>query len=147
MSCASVGRIANQEEDLLLMMVWWSGFGLARSFDTGYEPEGLDELTKKEGSRSRPPWSTRMRIFPTTRRSTPRKVMLVVRDPGPAAEQMDNGIAHRHEERRRRPAPCEALAELKEIVNEAIADELGSAGELRGGELSGPGDAGAAARR
>ena len=34
---------------MILVMVMIVGVGLAKNLDTGHEPEGLDELTKRKG--------------------------------------------------------------------------------------------------
>lgn len=112
---------------IALIMMLTAGSVFARSFDTAYEPQGLDELTKKKGAFK----TTLVRPdadFSRYTKLNARKVMLVVRDPGPATEQMETGSLIGTRKQGGVLPPFEALAELKEIVNEAIADELGSAG-------------------
>jgi hypothetical protein len=110
-----------------MLMMLAAGSAFARSFDTVYEPEGLDELTKRKGAFK----TTLVRPdadFSRYTKLNARKVMLVVRDPGPAAEQMETGSLIGTRKRSGVLPPFEALAELKEIVNGAITEELGAAG-------------------
>jgi hypothetical protein len=108
----------------ILVMVLVAGVGLARSFDTGYEPDGLDELEKQKGS-----FKTTL-IDPDTNFSGyskiyPKKVMLVVRDPGPQDAQPPTGSLLGKSSGGGVMPEWEDLAELKRIINDAIVAELG----------------------
>ncbi len=122
---------------LVLVVVLTSSVGLARSFDTGYEPEGLEELEKHKG------------LFKTTlvdpdsdfnryNKIYPRKVMLVVRDPGPQNEQPMTGSLVGKSGGGVMPE-WEELAELKQIINDAIVAELGRSTDLELVNDAGPG--------
>ena len=121
----------------ILVMMVLSGVILAKGLDTGYEPEGLDELVKQKG------------IFKTTlirpdadfsryTKLNPRKVMLVVRDPGPQSSQKETGSLIGSRSGRGVMPAWEELVELKEIINETIVAELDSDNELELVTASGP---------
>ncbi len=119
----------NKSVVLILLLVCIAGLGVAKSLDTGYEPEGLDDLTKQKG------------VFKTTlvrpdadfsryTKLNPRKVMLVVRDPGQQGNQKETGSLIGSRSSGGVMPAWEELAELKEIINETIVDELGCSSEL-----------------
>ena len=123
---------------LVLVMVLTASVGLARSFETGYEPEGLDQLEKQKG------------VFKTTlvdpdadfsrySKIYPKKVMLVVRDPGPRNEQPATGSLLGKSSGGGVMPEWEELAELKQIINDAIVAELGRGTDLELVNDFGPG--------
>lgn len=113
----------------VLVMLLVSGVIFAKNLDTGYEPEGLDELAKQKG------------VFKTTlvrpdadfsryTKLNARKVMLVVRDPGPQSTQKETGSLIGSRTRVAVMPQYEDLAKLKEIINETIVSELNCNAEL-----------------
>lgn len=123
---------------LIAGVVLVAGLGMAKSIDTGYEPEGLDELTKEKG------------IFKTTlihpdadfsryTKLNPRKVMLVVRQGAPRSEQKETGSLIGSRSRTVVMPEFEDLAQLKQIIGETIDAELESCAECELVHDSGPG--------
>ena len=123
---------------LILVMVMIVGVGLAKNLDTGHEPEGLDELTKQKG------------IFKTTlihpdadlsryTKLYPKKVMLVIRDPGPQNEQPSTGSILGPRSRSGVMPEWEDIVQLKQIINDAIVVELGRSGDFELVHDAGPG--------
>ena len=107
---------------VLLAMVLVAGLALAKSFDTGYEPEGLDGLTKQKG------------VFKTTRinpdtdfshytKYLQREVILVVRDPGTQRIQSTGSLIGRRSNESIMPE-YEELIEFKQIVLTALSSEM-----------------------
>ncbi len=123
---------------LILLVACVAGIGFAKSLDTGYEPEGYDELAKQKG------------VFKTTlvrpdadfsryTKLNARKVMLVVRNTGPQTTEKETGSLIGSRSRGGVMPEYEELAELKEIINETIVTELGCSSELELVHDSGPG--------
>jgi len=113
----------------IVVMVLLSGVILAKGLDIGYEPEGLDELAKQKG------------LFKTTlihpdadfsryTKLNPRKVMLIVRDPGPQNEQKTTGSLIGSRNQGGVMPEWEDLVKLKQIINETIVAELDCDTEL-----------------
>lgn len=113
----------------VLLIACVAGIGLAKNLDTGYEPEGLDELAKQKG------------VFKTTlvnpsadfsryTKVNARKVMLVVRDPGPQSTEKETGSLIGSRSRGGVMPEWEEIARLKEIINETIANELSGSSDL-----------------
>jgi len=122
---------------LILLTACVAGIGFAKSLDTGYEPEGLDELAKQKGVFK----TTLVRPDADFSRYTklhPRKVMLVVRDPGPQTTEKETGSLIGSRNRGGVMLEYEDLAELKEVINETIVTELSSNSELELVHDSGP---------
>jgi len=122
---------------LVLVMALTTSVGQTRSLDTGYEPEGLEELKKQKG------------LFKTTlvdpdadfsryNKIYPGKVMLVVRDPGPRNEQPTTGSLLGKSGGGVMPE-WEQLVELKQIINDAIVTELSRSTDLELVDDAGPG--------
>lgn len=114
---------------MILLMACGAATGVAKNLDTGYEPEGLDELAKQKG------------VFKTTlvrpdadfsryTKLNARKVMLFVRDPGPQSNEKETGSLIGSRGGGGVMPPFEELAKLKEIINETIVIELSSSSEL-----------------
>lgn len=114
---------------LIILIACVAGIGFAKNLDTGYEPEGLDELAKQKG------------VFKTTMvrpdadfsrytKLNARKVMLIVRDPGPKSTEQETGSLIGSRSRGGVMPPYEDLARLKEIINETIVSELSCNTEL-----------------
>lgn len=109
---------------LILVVGLIAGVGLAKNLETGHEPEGLDELTKQKG------------LFKTTlihpdadfshyTKLYPKKVMLVIRDPGPRNEQPSTGSILGQRSRSGVMPEWEEITQLKKIINDAVVAELG----------------------
>ena len=122
---------------LILVVACVTGVGFSKSLDTGYAPEGYDELAKQKG------------VFKTTlvrpdadflryTKLHPRKVMLVVRDPGPQSHEKETGSLLGSRSRGGVMPEYEELAELKEIINETIVTELECSSDLELVNESGP---------
>ena len=101
-----------------------AGVGLAKNLNTGYEPDGLDELTKQKG------------LFKTTlvnpdanfsrySKLYPKKVMLIIRDPGPQKKQQSTGSILGTRGQSGVMPEREEIKQLKQIINDAIVTELG----------------------
>jgi len=112
--------------------------GVAKSLDTGYEPEGLDELTKQKG------------IFKTTllrpgadfsryTKLNPRQVALVIRDPGQQELSQPTGRLIGSRNRGGVLPGWEEITELKKILDNAIVTELDAKTEFEVVDDSGPG--------
>ena len=100
-----------------------AGAAQAKSIDTGYEPEGFDQLAKQKGI-----FSTTL-VHPDSDLSRyskiyPKKVMLVVRDPGRQMEQPATGSILGKRSGGGVMPEWEDLEQLKRIINEAIVAEL-----------------------
>ncbi len=123
---------------VVVLVVLTAGMGLARSFDTGYEPDGLDELEKQKGL-----FKTSL-VDPDADLSRytkiyPKKVMLVVRDPGPQNQQAATGSLLGKSSGGGVMPEWEELAELKQIINDAIVAGLGRGTALELVNVAGPG--------
>jgi hypothetical protein len=112
--------------------------GVAKSLDTGYEPEGLDELTKQKG------------IFKTTllrpgadfsryTKLNPRQVALVIRDPGQQELSQPTGRLIGSRNRGGVLPGWEEITELKKILDETIVNELDAKTGFEVVDDSGPG--------
>lgn len=114
---------------LTALMACVAAMSVAKSLDTGFEPEGLDELAKQKG------------VFKTTlvhpdadfsryTKLNARKVMLFVRDPGPQSHEKETGSLIGSRSGGGVLPPSEELAKLKDIINETIVSELSCSTEL-----------------
>ena len=108
---------------LILVAVLIAGVGLAKNLDTGYEPEGLDELVVQKGLFK----TTMIRPGADLSRYTklyPKKVMLVIRDPGPQAEQPATGSLLGKRSGGRVMPEWEEIEQLKRTINDTLDAEL-----------------------
>ena len=97
--------------------------GLAARLDTGFAPEGLDELTKGKG-RFKTTLIHPDADFSRYTKLNPRKVMLVVESPALQIGEPATGSLIGKTNRSIELPPPEELDEFREIVNQAIIDEL-----------------------
>lgn len=123
---------------LVGLMVLAAGFVVAKSFETGYEPEGLDNLEKQKGV-----YKTTLvdpdADFSRYSKIYPQKVMLIVRDPGPQNEQPTTGSLLGKGSGGGVMPEWEELTELKGIINDALVAELGRSSGLELVNDAGPG--------
>lgn len=123
---------------MILLVACVAGIGLAKNLDTGYEPEGYDDLAKQKG------------VFKTTlirpdadfsryTKLNARKVMLVVRNTGPQTTEKETGSLIGSRSRGGVMPGYEELAQLKSIINETIVTELDCSSDLKLVHDSGPG--------
>lgn len=118
-------RIVKTTAILVVAAVVVTGIVCAKNLETGYEPEGLDELDKQKGLFK----TTMIRPdadFSRYSKLNPRKVMLVVRDPGPQGGEKETGSLIGSRSREVVVPESEDLAKLKEIINTTVNTELGS---------------------
>jgi len=108
---------------IVLLMMLAAATVFARSFDTGYEPVGLDDLVKRKG------------VFKTTLVSpgadfsryssiNQRAVKLTIRDPGPVDQGRQTGTNLAPRGRGGVMPGWAEITQLKEILDQAIAAEL-----------------------
>jgi len=123
---------------LILVAVLIAGVGLAKNLDTGYEPEGLDELVAQKGLFK----TTMIRPGADLSRYTklyPKKVMLVIRDSGPKAEQPATGSLLGKRSGGGVMPEWQEIEQLKRTINDALVAELGQSSNLELVHADGPG--------
>ncbi len=126
------------KKTLVLLMVLVAGSVFAKSFDTGYDPEGLDELTKQKGTFK----TTLVRPgtdFSRYSKLNPRQVALVIRDPGQQELEQPTGRLIGSRSRGGVMPDWEDITELKQILDDTIATELDAKTELELVDDPGPG--------
>ncbi len=122
---------------LMLLVAFAAGLGVAKSLDTGYEPEGLDGLAKQKGTFK----TTLVRPdadFSHYTKINPRQVMLVIRNPGQQALDQPTGRLIDSGGRGGVMPDWEDIAELKEIIDDTIATELSCISGLELADNAGP---------
>lgn len=122
---------------LIVLMVLVAGFVIGKSFETGYEPAGLDELEKQKGLFK----NTEVRTDADFSRYTKiyqRKVMLVVRDPGTESSQTTGSLVGGRGRTSVMPE-WDELTALKNIVSDALTAELVRSTDLEQVHDGGPG--------
>lgn len=122
---------------LLLAAVLVTGVAGARSFETGYQPEGIDELKKQKGV-----FSTVL-VHPDTdfsefSRIRIQSVALVIRDPA-AANQFDTGRLLKKREKESVIPEYDEVIEFKRIVKETVAGKVAEDLDLEVVDDAGPG--------
>jgi hypothetical protein len=108
---------------MVLLMMLTAGTVLARSFDTGYEPVGLDDLVKRKGL-FRTTLVSPNADFSRYTRLYQHTVKLIIRDPGPVDQGPQTGTNLAPRGRGGVMPGWAEIAQLKEILDEAIAAEL-----------------------
>lgn len=108
---------------LMLLLVFAAVLGVAKSLDTGYEPKGLDELTKQKGTFK----TTLVRPdadFTRYTKLNPRQVALVIRDPGQQGLKQPTGRLVGPKGDSGVMPDWEEIDELREIIDDTIASGL-----------------------
>lgn len=122
---------------LIIAIVLVATVVFARNIETGYEPDGLDELVKRDGS-----FKTTLvhpdADFARYAKLYQRKVMLVVRDPSSESGQTTGSLIGGRGRNSVMPE-WEELADLKKIVSEALEAEISAQTELEPAHVAGPG--------
>jgi len=111
-------------------MVLAAGFSLAKDPGTGYVPEGFDELTKQKGHFKK----TLIRPdadFSRYSKLYPRKVMLQFREPKPPGAPSSTGSLVRKRSKAYTPPSYQDLAKFRQIINDAIVNELERSGAFQ----------------
>jgi len=122
----------------VVVMALVAGLGVAKSLDTGYEPEGMDELAKQKG------------IFKTTlvrpdadfsryTKLNLREVALVIRDPGQQELDRPTGRLIGSRSRGGVMPDWEDITKLKQILDDTIVAELDEKTEFELVDDPGPG--------
>ena len=121
----------------ILLMTLLSGVILAKSLDTGYEPEGLDELAKQKGI-----FKTTLinpeADFPRYTEYQMRQIVVVVVNPGAQALDNSTGRLLGGRERESVIPEYDEVVEFKRIVGEVIAAKLAQSTALEPAVDTGP---------
>ena len=121
---------------LALVVMLAVGVVLAKSFVTGYEPDGLDELKKQKGSFK----TTLVRPDADFSRSTEiqvKTVALVISDPGASADFSTGRLIGKPPKQSVVPE-FDEVVEFKRIVGDVLSTELAQGTELQRVERAGP---------
>lgn len=123
---------------VMIALAFFAVSGVAKNLDTGYEPQGLDELAKQKGTFK----TTLVRPgadFSRYTKLNPRQVALVIRDPGQQGLKQPTGRLVGPKGGSGVMPDWEQIDELKGIIDDTIATGLSGGSELEVVDEAGPG--------
>ncbi len=121
----------------ILLMACMAGMGVAKNLNTGYEPEGLDELAKQKGTFKTTLVSPEA-DFPRYTEIRLRQVLVVVDNSGTQALDNSTGRLLGGRQRQSVIPEYDEVVEFKRIVGEVIAAKLAQSTALEPAVDAGP---------